>query len=72
MRKKVRVQMLPTGDNTSLIFDNKNGNLFYTTSKNVPLNYQHLYFTSDEKIEVGDYITDGYRAWRSCRTQKLN
>lgn len=55
MKKKVKVHMLPTLDNTNLILDVKNNNLFYTTSKNIPLNYQHLYFTSDEKIEEGDW-----------------
>src|SRR5690606_30000884 len=65
MKKKVKVHMLPTGDITGIVVHSTGIDKIVHTKEselNAVLNIggtsQHLYFTSDEKIEEGDWIYD--------------
>jgi hypothetical protein len=61
----MNIHLTPT-DKPSRLYYYKN-NLFLTTEShfNVPsMKYQNIYITSDEEINLNDYITDGYRVWK--------
>lgn len=68
IRKRSKVHKLPTKDKTDIIENNSLNFIYHSSHKdyshwsigeNDHLNYQHLYFTTDEEIKEGDwYMTD--------------
>jgi len=55
MKQLVKIHMLPTEDKTD-IHETKHGRLYYQQASFDPVIYQHLYFTSDEKIRKDDWF----------------
>ena len=49
-------------DNNHFVLDIPSEGISVENNKTVQLN--HLYFTSDEEIKEGDWITDTYRVWQ--------
>ena len=63
MKQLVKVYMLPTEDKTHIVLRNSDNKLLYyknlvCNDEFVHLKGQHLYFTSDEEIEINDWCLD--------------
>lgn len=54
MEKTKNCWLIPTQEQSNLILDKENNNLFFTTSKNIPLEYQFIYITDNSEIEVNN------------------
>jgi hypothetical protein len=57
------IHLLPT-DKPSRLFE-IDGHLIINKEQLIqPKYYRNIYITSDEKIKLNDYITDGYKVWK--------
>ena len=55
-RKRVQVHMLPTEDKSDIQRSKTTNKFFYKISNTFEKVYQHLYFTTDEKIKESDWF----------------
>lgn len=61
MYKKVNVVMLPTNEKATICLSQNKLSLFYGIEPDIEkLKYQHLYITSDEEINGGDWCLNSY------------